>query len=59
MVSEKLVFWFVLFAWAGLGAAVGPTSILALFWKKTSRAGIIAGLLTGTITVIIWKKYLS
>jgi sodium/proline symporter len=53
---EDLVFWFVLFAWAGLGAAIGPTSILALFWKRTSRSGVIAGLLTGTITVFLWKS---
>jgi sodium/proline symporter len=54
--TEDLVFWFVLFAWAGLGAAIGPTSILTLFWKKTSRTGVITGLLTGTITVFIWKN---
>ncbi len=53
---EDLVFWFVLFAWAGLGAAIGPTSILALFWKRTSRSGVVAGLITGTVTVFIWKS---
>ncbi len=53
--SKDLIFWFVLFAWGGLGAAIGPTSILALFWEKTTRAGVIAGLLTGAITVFIWK----
>lgn len=56
IVIEDLVFWFVLFAWAGLGAAIGPTSILALFWKRTTKAGVIAGLLGGTITVFIWKS---
>ncbi|NBC83401.1 MAG: sodium/solute symporter [Bacteroidetes bacterium] len=54
--SNEIIFWFVLFAWAGLGAAIGPTSLLALFWKKTTRSGVIAGLLTGTITVFIWKS---
>ena len=55
IVIEDLVFWFVLFAWAGLGAAIGPTSILALFWKRTTKAGVIAGLISGTLTVFIWK----
>jgi len=50
------VFWFVLFAWAGLGAAIGPTSLLALFWRKTSSAGITAGLISGTVTVFVWKS---
>ena len=53
-IAEELVFWLVLFAWAGLGAAIGPTSILALYWKGTTRAGIFAGLLTGTSVTIIW-----
>lgn len=54
--SKDLIFWFVLFAWAGLGAAIGPTSILALFWKGTTRNGVIAGLITGTTSVMIWKS---
>jgi sodium/proline symporter len=56
VVAEQLVFWLVLFAWAGLGAAIGPTSILALYWRRTTRAGVIAGLITGTAVTIIWEK---
>lgn len=55
IIIEDLVFWFVLFAWAGLGASIGPTSILALFWKRTTKQGVIAGLISGTLTVFIWK----
>jgi len=54
VVAENLVFWLVLFAWAGLGAALGPTSILALYWKRTTRAGVFAGIAVGTITTIVW-----
>ena len=53
-VASKLVFWLVLFAWAGLGASLGPTSILALFWRRTTRAGVAAGFIAGTLTTIIW-----
>ncbi len=52
--ADELVFWLVLFAWAGLGAALGPTSILALFWRRTTRAGVFAGLTVGTLTTFIW-----
>lgn len=52
--AEDLVFWLVLFAWAGLGASIGPTSILALYWSGTTRAGVFAGLITGTLVTIIW-----
>ena len=54
LIAKELVFWLVLFAWAGLGASLGPTSILALYWKGTSRAGIFSGLVAGTLTTIIW-----
>lgn len=56
LAAERLVFWLVLFAWAGLGAALGPTSILALYWRRTTRAGVIAGLLTGTVATIVWDR---
>jgi SSS family solute:Na+ symporter len=52
---EELVFWLVLFAWAGLGAALGPTSILALYWRRTTRAGVVAGLLAGAVVTVAWK----
>jgi SSS family solute:Na+ symporter len=53
--AEDLVFWLVLFAWAGLGAALGPTSILALYWRRTTRAGVLAGLAAGTVVTLVWK----
>jgi len=52
--AEELVFWLVLFAWAGLGAALGPTTILALYWRGTTAAGVLAGVATGTVTTIVW-----
>jgi SSS family solute:Na+ symporter len=53
--AESLVFWLVLFAWAGLGAALGPVSILALYWKGLTRAGVFAGLITGTVVTFVWN----
>jgi Na+/proline symporter len=44
----------VLFAWAGLGAALGPPLILALYWKGTTRAGVLAGILTGAGVTVVW-----
>lgn len=52
--STEFVFTMVAFAWSGLGAAFGPALLLALWWRKTTREGILAGMLVGTITVIIW-----
>jgi SSS family solute:Na+ symporter len=52
---KDTIFWFVLFAWAGMGAAFGPAVILSLYWKKTTRWGIVAGMVTGTLVTIGWK----
>lgn len=54
LVPHQLIFWLVLFSWSGLGAALGPTSILALYWRRTSRAGVLAGILVGAATTLIW-----
>jgi sodium/proline symporter len=32
---------------------------LLLFWKKFSRAGVYASLITGTLSAIIWKTWLT
>ena len=54
--ARHIIFWLVLFAWAGLGASFGPTLLLALYWKGTSRWGVFAGLLTGTLVTVFWKS---
>ncbi len=41
-------------AWAGFGSAFGPVILLALFWKRSTLPGAIAGMATGALTVIIW-----
>lgn len=55
----RVVFWFVLFAWAGLGSAFGPPVLFALFWSGTSRAGVLAGMIGGFATTILWKLWLK
>lgn len=52
--SKELVFTMVAFAWSGLGAAFGPALLLSLWWRKTTREGILAGMIVGTITVVVW-----
>ena len=46
----------VAYAWAGFGAAFGPAILMSLFWKRATRNGIIAGIIVGGVTVIIWKQ---
>lgn len=49
------VFRIVSFAWAGFGAAFGPVVLFALFWKRTTKWGAVAGMISGGAMVFVWK----
>lgn len=51
---DSSVFRLVSMAWGGFGAAFGPLILFSLFWKRMTKAGAVAGLLTGGIVDIIW-----
>lgn len=53
--NVRVVFWFVLFAWAGLGAAFGPVLLLMLWTDRVTRRGALAGMLTGFGMAVAWK----
>ncbi|WMJ89414.1 sodium/proline symporter [Anaerocolumna sp. MB42-C2] len=57
--EKSIIFTIVSFAWAGFGATFGPIMLFSLFWKRTTREGAIAGLLTGGIAVFIWKLFIK
>jgi sodium/proline symporter len=44
------------YAWAGFGAAFGPAILLALSWKRMTRNGALAGMISGGVMVILWKN---
>jgi len=54
--QQRNIFGVVSYAWSGLGSAFGPALLLSLWWSDTTRKGIIAGLLTGFLTTIIWAN---
>ena len=51
----RVVFWFVLFAWSGLGAAFGPVLLLSLWTDLLTRKGAVAGMATGFAVTVAWK----
>ena len=52
---DSSVFRIVSFAWAGFGAVFGPVILFGLFWKRTTRWGALAGMISGGAMVFIWK----
>ena len=51
---ESSVLGVVSYAWAGLGAGIGPAVILSLYWRRMTAMGALAGLLAGSATVLVW-----
>lgn len=56
---DSSVFNIVSFSWAGFGATFAPVMLLALFWKRATKPGAVAGMLTGGAMVFIWKYLLK
>ena len=55
MDENSIIFTIVSFAWAGFGATFGPLMLFSLFWKRTTRSGAIAGMISGGAMVFIWN----
>ena len=53
---DSSVFDLVSYAWAGFGAAFGPVIMLSLYWKRMNWQGALSGILSGGVTVILWKS---
>lgn len=44
------------YAWAGFGSAFGPAILLSLYWKRTNKWGVLAGMIIGAVVVIAWVQ---
>ncbi len=52
--EPRLIFWFILFAWSGLGAAFGPVILCMFYYRHTNMPGVAAGMLGGFLTSVVW-----
>jgi sodium/proline symporter len=52
--AERAVYWLVLYAWGGLAASFGPPLILSLRWRRTTKWGVLAGMIVGAVTIVVW-----
>jgi sodium/proline symporter len=55
--QSPMIFWFVIFAWNGLGAAFGPPILCGLWYPRTNLKGAIAGMLGGFLTTVAWVLF--
>ncbi len=54
--GSELIDGMVAYAWTGLGASFGPPLLMSLWWRRTTRNGVLAGMLGGMIATVIWKN---
>lgn len=54
---DSYILTMVSYAWAGFGAAFGPTILLSLYWKRMTKNGALVGIIVGGMTVLIWKQF--
>ena len=52
---DRTIFWFVIFGWSGIAATFCPVMILSLFWKNYTENGAIASMITGFLSVPLFK----
>lgn len=57
--SCKGIMGLVSCAWAGFGSAFGPVIILALFWKRMSYNGALAGIIAGFAVDALWYVFMG
>lgn len=57
--KDSSIFGIVSFAWAGFGATFGPVMLLALFWKRSTKWGAVAGMAAGGVMIFVWKFLLK
>ncbi|PZT47638.1 sodium/proline symporter [Helicobacter valdiviensis] len=57
--KDSSVLSIVAYAWAGFGASFGSVMLFSLFWSRMTRLGAIAGMVSGALMVVLWKKYLA
>lgn len=56
---QKGVFETVLDAWTGLAAGLGPAIVLGCLWARTSKVGVIVGMITGVSLTLLWPTLLD
>ncbi len=57
--ENSVIFNVVSYAWAGLGASFGPLTLFSLYWRRTTKQGAIAGMITGASMVLIWHNLIK
>ncbi len=54
--ERPVVYYLVLYAWGGLAGAFAAPVLLAIYFRRMTRAGCLAGIVAGSATCLIWHN---
>ncbi|MGD2247414.1 MAG: sodium/proline symporter [Candidatus Methanofastidiosia archaeon] len=54
--AQETLFKLILFAWGGLAATLSMPVLISLYWKRTTKWGVISGVIVGMVTLVYWKQ---
>jgi sodium/proline symporter len=53
------VYKLVLYGWGGLAGCFSAPVVLALFYRGMTRQGCLAGMMAGSISVVLWRHFVG
>ncbi|RME27898.1 MAG: sodium/proline symporter [Deltaproteobacteria bacterium] len=57
LTTKDLIYTIVSYAWAGIGCSFAPAVLLCFFWKRFSGPGLVAALVAGILTTVLWMSW--
>jgi sodium/proline symporter len=54
LTTQKLIYYIVSYAWAGIGCSFAPAVLLSFYWDRFRSRGVVTALLTGLVTTVVW-----
>jgi len=51
----RTIFWYAIFGWSGIAATFCPVIVLALFWPRYNVSGALASMITGALSIPLFK----
>ena len=54
LTTQKLIYYIVSYAWAGIGCSFAPAVLLSFYWDRFGSRGVVTALVTGLITTVLW-----
>jgi sodium/proline symporter len=56
LAKTGVVYYLVLYAWGGLAGAFSAPVLMAIYFRRMTRAGCLVGIIVGSLTSVVWHN---